>query len=557
MIQAFSARGCGLGIRRGVVLVFMGMMAIFQSAAQTIPAGYPLLDDYLRRLQVSGKIDSVPTFMVRPLSPRNIAGLTHSYQLMDFNGVDDFSEKPRKLGIWGEKGRFELLPFMNYSEWNTKFPYPQTGPMIPNRGLQTFSSMGVYGELGPLSIQLQPEVIWAQNKFYETGILKSTQTEFLERFGDTPYSRVMPGQSHLMLNVGAFSVGASTENLWWGPGQFNALIFSNNAFGFEHLTLKTRRPAKTFLGSFEGQIISGYLKGAEFPNFIKTRARYRDERRYLNGMIITYQPKWVPGLSMGLARTFQQYESYQGTGFSEYFPIFAAFQKATAGFDIDLDGRDQQATVFVRWVVPEAKSEIYFEYGRRDHEAIWRGMWVNPEHARAYLIGFSKLFDLVEDSQIQVRFEMFQQQESINILVRYDGIGGGTNWGGHSRAVNGFTHRGQMLATGIGPSSNVQTLETAWVRGVNRLGLRVDRLNRHQDIFVKQFNDYTDEQRWVDMALSPFGEWRFPDFLVGVKLNFIQSFNYQWGLDASETLIYPKGKDVFNVQGNVSFIYPF
>ncbi|MCC5937669.1 MAG: hypothetical protein JJU34_10325 [Lunatimonas sp.] len=546
-----------LGTPKALFFLFFGIITGFSSFGQTIPAGYPLLDDYLRRLQLNGEIDSVPSLMIRPLSPRNIAGLNHSYDLMDFGNGENTTETGKRLAYLGDKGRLELLPFMNYTEWNSRFPYPQTGPMIPNRGLQTFSSIGVYGELGLLSIQLQPEVIWAQNKYYDPGILKSTQTEFLERFGDTSYGRVLPGQSNVMLNIGAFSAGVSTENLWWGPGQFNALIFSNNAFGFEHVTLKTRRPAKTFLGAFEGQIISGYLKGAEFENFISTRLRYRDERRYLNGMILTYQPKWISGLSVGLARTFQQYESYRGTGFNEYFPIFAPFQKAAAGFDIDLDGRDQQATVFVRWVIPEAKSEVYFEYGRRDHEATWRGMWLNPEHARAYLIGFSKLFDLVENSQIQVRFEMFQQQESINILARYDGFTGGANWGGHSRAANGFTHRGQMLATGLGPSSNLQTLETAWVQRINRIGVRLDRLNRHQDIFVKRFNDDTDEQRWVDLALSPFGEWRFQDFLVGVKLNFIRSLNYQWGVEPGDGLINPGGRDVFNFQGNVSFIYPF
>ncbi|WP_209329289.1 capsule assembly Wzi family protein [Lunatimonas salinarum] len=547
----------GAGVLKTMLLGLFGVFAAFSGFGQSIPAGYPLLDDYLRRLQLNGEIDSVTSLMIRPLSPRNIAGISHSYELIDFGKSGSTTETSKRRRFLGDEGRVELLPFMNYSEWNSKFPYPQTGPMIPNRGFQTFSSVGVYGELGPLSIQLQPEVIWAQNKGYDPGFAKSRHTEFLERFGDTPYGRISPGQSNVMLNIGAFSAGLSTENLWWGPGQFNALTFSNNAFGFEHFTLRTRRPAKTFLGSFEGQIIAGYLKGAEFENLISSFARYRREKRYLNAMILTYQPKWVSGLSVGLARTFQHYESYRGTGLGEYFPIFTPFQKTVAGLDIDSDGRDQQATVFVRWVVPEAKTEVYFEFGRRDHEATWRGMWLNPEHARAYIIGFSKLFDLVEDSQIQVRFEMFQQQESINILARYDGFVGGANWGGHIRAANGFTHRGQMLATGLGPSSNMQTLEAAWVKRINRLGIRLDRLNRHQDIFVQRFNDYTDEQRWVDLALSPFGEWRFNDFLVGVKLNFVHSFNYQWGVEQTEGMIDPLGKDVFNFQGNVSFIYPF
>lgn len=520
--------------------------------SQTVPAGYPVLDDYLRRLQLDGKIDSVTSFLLRPLQPRLIAGVDDVYELLGIEGGSVWS----KTSFLDGKGRVQLLPFMNSTEWNNKFPYPQTGYMIPNRGLQTFASVGVYGELGPLSIQFQPEFIWAQNREYDPGFPKSTQTEYLERFGERSYARLLPGQTSIMLNFRAFSAGYSTENIWWGPGQFNSLTFSNNAFGFEHLTLRTRKPAKTFLGSFEGQLIAGYFHGAEFPNNISGRVQYKDERRYVNAVMVSYQPKWIPGLNFGVIRTFQQYESFRGTGWREYLPIIHPLQKTNVGFDIDSDGRDQQATIFARWVVPGARAEVYGEFGRRDHEATWRGVWLNPEHARAYLLGFSKLFSREGTGDIQVRMEMFQQQESINILARYNGFIGGANWGGHSRAINGFTHRGQMLATGIGPSSNVQTLEISWVDGINRIGLRLDRLNRHQDIFVKRFNDATDEQRWVDFAFSPFAEWKFSRFVLSSRLNFINSFNYQWGLQQTEETVRAAGNDVFNVQGNFSLIYP-
>jgi hypothetical protein len=113
----------------------------------------------------------------------------------------------------------------------------------------------------------------------------------------------------------------------------------------------------------------------------------------------------------------------------------------------------------------KAKTELYFEYGRRDHAYNWREALLNPEHARAYLFGFKKLIALKNNEFIQLRGEILQQQESVNIIIRYPWEGGDTNWGGHGTVLHGFTHKGQMLGPGVGPSSNVQTLETAWVKG--------------------------------------------------------------------------------------------
>ncbi|MFD2034398.1 capsule assembly Wzi family protein [Belliella marina] len=538
-------------MKKYLLLIILGTGFFGDLFGQSIPAGFPILEDYIRRAQLLGELDSTVSFSLRPINPRLLTKYSDTYQVPNLLDQDTLGVSDFQVRFFKDKARVQLLPFQLHTEWNSHHPYPQASRMIPNRGFQTYASAGLYLEAGPLTVQLQPEVIWAQNKDYDIGFPKTNNTEYLERFGESSYRKFLPGQSSVRLNLGAFSAGLSTENIWWGPGQFNALLFSNNAFGFEHFTLNTRKPAKTFLGSFEGQIIAGYLKGAEF----QSNGGLRNDDRYLNGILLSYQPKWTPGLSVGVSRVYQQYESLRGDSFSDYFPIFSPFQKVNQGFDRDAEGRDQQATVFARWVIPQGNAEIYFEFGRRDHEATWRGVLLNPEHSRAYLIGFSKLFPIDNDAHIQTKFEMFHQQESINIIVRYDGFRGGNNWGGHSPVRHGFTHYGQMLGPGIGPSSNIQTLETAWVKGIKRAGLRIDRLNRHQDIYVKRFNDMTPEQRWVDLAFGLFGDWKFNKLLVSTNLNFINSFNYQWQLDDSN--LSPKGKDVFNFQGTIRTVYLF
>ena len=45
-----------------------GMLAFSQETkAQSIAVGAPSLEDYLRRMQLTGKVDSASSFMIRPL----------------------------------------------------------------------------------------------------------------------------------------------------------------------------------------------------------------------------------------------------------------------------------------------------------------------------------------------------------------------------------------------------------------------------------------------------------------------------------------------------------
>ena len=59
-----------------------GMLAFSQnSKAQSIAVGAPSLEDYLRRLQLTGKVDSAASFMIRPLIPTAAFGLAHGFDL--------------------------------------------------------------------------------------------------------------------------------------------------------------------------------------------------------------------------------------------------------------------------------------------------------------------------------------------------------------------------------------------------------------------------------------------------------------------------------------------
>lgn len=555
----YSLHNCQDALKSIAAFLVFNFLFLFSStvSGQSLQVGVPVFEEYIRRNQLLGKVNQNFSFNIRSLDVKFLNDdcfLRSTYYLEKKDSTGESFLKKKHFS-------FTLLPLFSKNQIHSGSPYPEVSQLLNSKGFQSYLTGGFFAEFGPLSVQVQPELIFAQNTDYDFGGSKSIYTEYLELFGEGRYSRILPGQSNVKMNFGSFSIGASTENIWWGPGQFNSLLFSNNAFGFEHLTLNTRRPAKTFLGSFEGQIIVGRLEGSNLtttniPNLL-------DDWRYLNGITFNYQPKWVPGFYIGFSRVFQQYDSFREKTFGDYFPIFEAFQKerligdAPNSGEYDRRGQDQQLTVFVRYFNSKAKTELYFEFGRRDHALNWREAILNPEHARAYLFGFNKLFEVRNNAHFQVRGEVLQQQESINIIIRYSGTGGGSNWGGHSPVRHGFTHRGQMLGPGVGPSSNVQTLEGAWVKGFKKLGVRLERLNRHQDIYQKRFLDPSEQGRWVDLSARILADWQWNNLILSSNVNFVNSLNYQWQLAPNSTPDFPQGQNLFSVHSQVSLIYLF
>jgi len=538
---------------------------------QNLQSNNLLIEEYLRRQQLmSPESQRTYSFNLRPSETDLI-----------FKKIDK-----RSTGFYFKKAqdtvkqvRLQMLPIMQRANFNTKRVYGWAdGPMIPNVGSQYYISTGFYAKLWIFHLQIQPEYVLASNNSYKG--LDSTYSESIilskfrdyntgdypERFGEGNYSRLGWGQSKLTMNAGSFELGISTQNIWWGPGQWNGLIFSYNAAGFPYLTLNTSRPAKTFLGNFEGQILAGRLENSMLePTQVsslneKFFREFSGDWRYLNAIVISYNPKWISGLFLGGSRSFQQYNANRGDLFRDYFPIFDVLQKEKIfkndnSVEFDNQGRDQQLTIFFRLLVPPAKAEIYGEFGKRDHNYNWREATLNPEHARAYLFGFKKLVSTSAPNQfIQVRSEVTHQQESVNRYIRYPGTTGGLSWHTHTRA-RGFSQWGQPLGVGIGIGSNIQTLEVALVDGLKKKGILVERLANSQDFYYRALAKDPTKNPWIDLSFGLLWDHQWGDFILTSKTQFIKSYNYQWQNGEDSTPDFPTGNNPLAFYGSFSLIY--
>lgn len=543
------------------------------SFGQSIPVGTPVLDDYLRRLQLLGQVDSSASWMIRPVYPTEFAGFENGFDL-DSSLVDfDQSFFHHRIGKKG-KGKFLTLPAVYKVQYNSEYAFGvNDGAFIPNRGLQQVFSPGFFAQYGKFSLQLQPEFLTAQNKDYIGFPIEHQATilfyyEYMnridmpERFGVGTYQRFFPGQSSFRFNLNQISLGVSTENLWWGPGRRNSLLLGNNAPGFLHFTLNTRRPVKTGIGSFEGQVISGFLESTRFsppwPDYtIQQNPVLMPKRengdRYLGGLVITYQPKWVPGLFLGYGSVNHLYRE-DITDFADILPIFNGRKGPANVYDPIRDKRQQFSSGFFRWLSPQGHFEFYGEFGTRGNSRKFEEFIITPEQGRAFTFGFAHMMKLKNPGRyLEISSEMTLSGQTIREEIRQL-----RTWYIHDHVRHGYTHNGQVLGIGNGPGSNQLFVGVAWVEGLKKIGLQFERIEYNNDFYYYRYEASKDfRNKYVDLVFTLAPEWKLGNFLVSGKFQYVNTLNYKWFLENQPDQYFVPGYDRKNIVGQIGIAYLF
>ncbi|MDN3547628.1 capsule assembly Wzi family protein [Mucilaginibacter aquaedulcis] len=542
--------------------------------AQSVPVGTPVLDDYYRRMQLVGKVDSNLSFTARPIFP-GYKSQIHDVYDPDSTLKRDHWVSTGPISFGNGHGVFQVLPLTWQQQFNSNHPYGwNDGAMIPAKGYQTMVSGGFFFKYGPLSIQFRPEFVYAANLPFESFAKGHTdqdlynfyifanQIDMPEHFGNGAYSKAFWGQSSVRLTFGPVSFGLSNENLWWGPGIRNSLILSNNAPGFKHLTLNTVKPINTYIGSFEGQVIAGRLDASGFlPMDVTTQSDGTNllvpktkDWRYFTGFNINYHPKWIQGFTLGLTRTFNAYHE-DVKGFSGYIPFFVPYQKVNTN-DGDPFPRDQYTSLYARWLFTKAQAEVYFEYGLNDNSYNIRDFIGSPDHARAYIFGFRKMlpFNGSNDQHILFSGEVTQLSQTPDRLVRQ-----AYGWYIHGGVSDGHTNLGQILGAGTGTGGNLQSIDVSWVSGLKKLGFGIERYEHNVDLYEVAFPDINGNSRkWVDFAFALNGEWSYKNLVFNAKIQEIKSLNYNWVLkDYVPDQYYIPHNNVYNLHAELGVTFRF
>ena len=205
----------------------------------------------MRRGQLLGTVDSLLSFNIRSLN--QIEALQQNEPSFTFGSVPRKSEN--------EQFNVQLLPISTQTEYTTNTPYQtNNGLMLPLAGFQTSLSAGFYAKLGILSLQLYPTLYYGMNREVD-GYSNINKTDW--------------GQSQIAVSYRSFTLALSNQNMWWGPSKNNALIMSNNAAGFKHISFKSSRPVNIFIGHLEWELIGGRLDNSLYTSHYPTQGLYK------------------------------------------------------------------------------------------------------------------------------------------------------------------------------------------------------------------------------------------------------------------------------------------
>jgi hypothetical protein len=331
----------------------------------------------------------------------------------------------------------DLVPATLSVYGNTAYPSgANDGAVWQGKGVSAQLGVGLQFQYGILSAAFVPGVAWQQNVPFP--ILPTGQTGNLayqnpfygsaldvpQRFGDANYWTFTPGQSYVQIAYAGIGLGVSTENLWWGPGQRNTLLMSNNADGFPHAYLGTVRPVDIWVGNLEVDLWFGRLDRSKYF--------YTQDHAWIGALTASLELRWVRGLYLGVVAV-------------------------NLASDLCGGGCDRNSNTLVgaygRWVLPSAGFEVYGEWTRED---AWVSTWdflKELDHSAGYTLGLQKVF-LGSDYWVRLIAEITDNniprppRDWRPNPTAYYTHGGNTN----------YTNGGAILGSAIGPGGSTQYL---------------------------------------------------------------------------------------------------
>ena len=552
--------------------IFFKILFLISSVAfsQNINVNNNFEYDYLRSSILNGEINTNLSLNIRPLNQNAFPeSLFKNYKHI-------YKNKSKSIEI-------KSLGIDYFIEFNSHHPYNRNnGTMIPNRGYQHIISPGIFFKVGPLSINFKPEHHFSENKNFD-GFWRGhysaiwakryklwNQIDMPERFGENNHNRKTFGQSSIRLNWKKLSIGISSENIWWGPSQRNSIMMSNHSQGFNHITFNTIKPIKTFFGSFEWQFITGRLENSGYTPpgtdiehqgnklyIPKINQQGRtDDWRYLQGLIISFSPKFIENFSFGFIRWVQMYSALvEGKywwleGNPNYFPVFSNIFRKNDKFQNYEAQTNQAAGLFFKWLWIDSRAEIYAEFHHNDSKQNLRDLILDSDHSRAATLGFQKIFK-IKNKNFLIMWEWTQMEQNASRLIRNAG-----SWYEHSAVYDGYTNRGEVLGSSIGPGSNSHYLSLNKINQGDKIGIALEIIDHDNDFYHVAFASARDYRRyWKDFNFHLNYNKKFKNFQLSSNLVLIRSLNYQWELDDYAEPYYHPGRDVNNFHMSIKFTY--
>ena len=448
-----------------------------------------------------------------------------------------------------ENKSFHVLPVVSSLSFNSKYPRGYNdGPVWKGKGANADVNFGIKGNFGILHYTFAPVVYFAQNADFERanrGINDSlysyqfnSRIDMVQRFGPDPITRFSLGQSEVRLIWKNLTIGASTQNITLGPANVNPIIMSNNAAMFPHIDIGTDTPIETKIGAFEFRSIWGLMRESDYFD-----SNPDNDLRYFQGGGVFLQPSFLPGFSFGVSRIHYRDLQDQDFGVKDVFISFADFSSNTdtlANGNVVNDVYDQMTSANFKWTFEEIGFEAYFELARNDFSNI-RSILTEPEHSRAYTIGFAKMIDIGKGRAFKGVYEHTNLgRPRLRNLRPATPI-----YYTHAFSRQGYTQNGQVLGAGIGPggSGDIGMISYFYPQGL--FGFSFQRIRFNDDYAFDTFNSTDDRPFDTEYSICLKAIRFVNDMVFGVEITGSQRLNWNY--------IYKN--DLVNFYGKVTMAY--
>lgn len=393
---------------------------------------------------------------------------------------------------------------------NTALPFSlNDGAMWAGRGWNGRIRAGIRGEWGRWFIILAPELVASENRSYALADPLTVPPRPLDRnplaspwhlspsidaplrFGYNAFGVVDPGQSVIGVRFGSLIAGAASENEWWGPGIRNAIVLSNNAPGIPRVFVRTRRPLRVPGGRLYGTWFLGGL--SESPDF---DTNPYNNRRSISGGAFVWNANFDEGLSLGVARTV-----YAALGTWWDLPAHV--------FDVvrgQGPARDQLLSLFGRWVLPQDRFAVHFEWARTEIPRSLRDLLTAPNHSQGYTIGLEWVAPTKRAAgglpALRLQAEATYLERSPSYRDRPL-----ASFYTSTTVVQGYTQRGKVIGAAIGQGGSSQWIAADYFAPRWRVGVSVGRIRWDDDALYTFPTPYTalDQNKWCSHDVSLFG----------------------------------------------------
>lgn len=431
--------------------------------------------------------------------------------------------------------RFKLMSPVSKLSYNSLYPRGYNdGPIWKGKGLTLEVHGGFQANIGKMSVTLHPVAFFSENLYYlstPTAHLSSNvyayqfsnRIDWVQRYGNNKYIRLHPGQSELKMDWGKIATSLSTQNYSLGPSVYNPILLSRQGEGFPHFRIGLKptqlKIGEKNIGQLETNLIFGLLSESEYFD-----SDADNDTRYFNGLTIAYSPNFLPELSVGINKVL-----YKQTEFFELVDLFSTVYIADDGVieggpTSGNDFFDQMASIFMNWDLKKSGFRAYAEFAKNDFttDGDFRFFALEPEHARAYTIGFEKRLRSKKNNEVRITYEHTNLSKGQSFQKwRADPA-----WYAHNFNTQGYTQNGQIIGAGIGPGGNSDHLEVSRIGEKINFGMLIQRIEHNKDYFVANIRDFTNHD--IEYTLNFFGSKEFPKAIwygeFGYSYNYNRSF---------------------------------